>query len=180
MAGNGASGGRNALSPSAHVVAGTFRADRHGEFTTPEPPKGIPEPPKPLDGDALEEWGRMVIRLQHTNVLSIVDDAAVYQYCQLFAEAESLVAEKAEARAAVDRLIESQGDVDKSDLLAFFQEVGKMQKLAASYDGKITSKRSTIRQYLVEFGLTPAARSRVKLPAGKPKGKLEQFRDAKG
>ena len=178
MAGTSASGGRNAKSSRAHVLGGTFRDDRHGEHETPEPPKGRPEPPQPLEGVALTEWHLMLTRLEVSRTLSIVDDAAVYQYCCLVGEATALVAKQEMAEAAVERLLESQGDIEKADLLPFFQEVGKMSKLAASYDGKITSKRSTIRQYLVEFGMTPAARSRVKIPAEKPKSKLAQFRSA--
>lgn len=178
MAGTGASGGRNAKPTRAHVVSGTFRGDRHADHDTPDPPKGDPVPPRELSAVGQAEWAGMVESLRLSRTLSPVDGHALYQYCCLVAEAEELVAEKAEARAAVNTLLASQGDVEKEDLLAFFQELGKMTKLASSYDGKITSKRSTIRQYLVEFGLTPAARSRVKIPAEKPKGKLEQFRQA--
>jgi phage terminase small subunit len=172
----GISAGRRPLSPAIHRLKGTHQPTRHSGFSVPEPPPGRPEAPLPLEGLALAEWDRMVTRLEESGAASKVDDAAVYQYAQLFAETEQAVAEKAEARAAVDRLLESQGDVEKDDLLAFFQELGKMQKLAAGYDNKIRQGRMAIRQYLVEFGLTPAARSRVKLPEKKPVSKVDQFR----
>jgi len=169
MAGvKGRSGGRNAKTVTEHALNGTFDKARHGETVNPTPPSGMPRPPKPLDGDARSEWDRMLTRLQLSRTLSVVDDGMLYQHCRLFAETEELVEEKAEARAAVDRLLESQGDVDKGDLLAFFQELGKMQKLAASYDSKLRSNRMALRVSYVEFGLTPASRGRVKVADTQP------------
>jgi len=161
MPGTKASGGRNSKGRQFHVLAGSFRADRHVSQAGVDAPKGQPEPLKPLAGDALDEWQRMLVRMEQIGTLSPVHDAVLYQYCQLFAETEQLVVEKAEARAAVDRLLESQGDIEAADLLTFFQEVGKMQKLAGGYDSKIRSNRMALRQFLVEFGLTPVALSRV-------------------
>jgi len=159
----GRSGGQNAKTVADHALSGTFRKTRHKAIVNPDPPKGVPVSPKVLAGDALAEWKRMITRLQASRTLSVVDDGMLYQHCRLFAETEELVEEKAEARAAVDRLLESQGDVEKDDLLAFFQEVGKMQKLAASYDSKLRSNRMALRVSYVEFGLTPASRGRVKV-----------------
>ena len=178
MAGTGASGGRNARSTQDHILSGTFNTTKHSGHETPEPPKGDPVPPRALSAVAQEEWDGMVASLRLSRTLSPVDAHALYQYVCLVAEAEALTVKQELAEAAVDMLRDSQGDIEKADLLPFFQELGKMAKLAASYDGKITSKRSTMRQYLVEFGLTPAARSRVKIPTEKPKSKLEQFRSA--
>ena len=163
----GRSGGRGAKTTGEHRLAGTFRKDRHGQTVNPDPPKGDPVPPKALTGDAMAEWGRMVERLRLSRTLSSVDDGMLYQHCQMFAETEQLVVEKAEARVAVDVLQDSQGDIDKDDLLAFFVELGKMKKLAASYDSKLRSNRMALRVSYVEFGLTPASRGRVKV-ADKP------------
>lgn len=179
MAGTGASGGRNALSTQAHVLAGTFRADRHGEHQTPEAPVGRPEPPQPLDGIAREAWDQLCGDLDAEGRLVLTDAGAIYQAAKTFAAIEQLEAEKAEAKAAVDRLDESFGEVEKSDRIQFFIEVGKMRALAASYDSKITAKAGLMRQWLVELGLTPAAKGRVKLPAKPPQSAVAAFRAAK-
>lgn len=167
MPGTANSGGRNAKSRHLHVLAGTARKHRHADRTDPEPPKGLPVPPKPLDGDALEAWNRMTDTLGLLGVMSPTHADAIYQFARLFAETELLVIEKEEAQSAVQTLRDSQGDVEKSDLLPFFVELGKMMKLAAGYDSKIRSSRMALRQYLVEFGLTPAAVSRVNAPTGR-------------
>src|SRR2546423_15523177 len=102
MAGTSSSGGRNRKSAQQHRLEGSYRADRHaagGE--APDPPKGRPTPPAGLAGVALEEWRRMVDRLQLAKTLSLVDDAALYQYCCLFAETEAV----ARAKTVNDALI---------------------------------------------------------------------------
>ena len=161
------SGGHNAKTVEELRLSGGVRKGRHAEIVNPQPPQGLPVSPKVLTGDALAEWDRMIHRLQVSRTISVVDDGMLYQHCRLFAETEQLVEEKAEARGAVDRLLESQGDIEAADLLSFFQEVGKMTKLAASYDSKLRSNRMALRVSYVEFGLTPASRGRVKV-ADKP------------
>ncbi len=182
MPGTAASGGRNKKTSQLHVLAGTFRGDRHGDAVAPEPPKGKPEPPKPLDGDALEEWDRMIGRMESSGTLSKVDDAALYQHCRLFAETEQIERTQAETSETVRILQENfdgKDDLSFENMLAVAQEITKLKKLEASYISQVRQGRMAIRQYLVEFGMTPAARSRVKLPAKPQQSKAEQFRAAK-
>lgn len=63
--GGAGSGGRNAVSTQHHVLRGTFRKHRHAGQETPEAPKGVPTPPKELEGQALEEWLRTGIDVAH-------------------------------------------------------------------------------------------------------------------
>lgn len=176
MAGTSASG-RRALSNQSHVLNGTFRADRHGGHETPEAPQGIPDPPKSLEGDAKDEWDRMVGRLQLCGTLSKVDDQVIYQFSRLFAETEELVLERSEAKATLKIVEDNLSGIDKSDFVAVLQEIGKLRHDIKSYGTCIRQNRMAIRQFLVEMGQTPAARSRVKLPATKPKSKVEQFKE---
>ena len=65
MAGvKGRSGGQNAKTVEDHKLGGTFRGHRHAGVINPDPPKGVPQPPKALSGDAAAEWDRMITRLQ--------------------------------------------------------------------------------------------------------------------
>ena len=101
MAGvKGRSGGRNAKTVEQHRLEGTYDPSRHAGFENPEPPKGTPESPKPLQGDAKDEWDRMIRRLDASKTLSVVDDAALFQYCQLFAETEALTVDLETARGS--------------------------------------------------------------------------------
>jgi phage terminase small subunit len=179
MAGTGASGGRNAKSPMAHVVSGTFRGDRHSGHEVPEAPKGVPEPPKTLTGDARDEWDRMVGRLQGLGTLSVVDDAALFQYCCLFAETEARVIRQREMDDQIKRIEASfsrpEVELTGAELSACVQAVAQLANQVGSYDAKIRQDRMALRQYLVEFGMTPAARSRVKVPVKPAQSKVEQF-----
>lgn len=161
-------GGRNAKPRQLHVLKGSYRADRHAGKMTPEAPPGRPVSPKPLTGDALEEWDRMTARLELLGALSPVHDAALYQHCRLFAETEDQARRGEEYSASIAILESNLRDLEGADLLHCFQEITKMHSLRARNESKVRQGRMALRQYLVEFGVTPAAISRVSV--GKPGG----------
>lgn len=177
MAGvKGRSGGHNAKTARQLKLSGGLRKNRHAGLRNPEPPEGPPQPPKPLDGDAGEEWARMIARLSSQHTLTVVDAAALYQYCRLFAETEAIAEMQATTTASIQILEESLHDFKGTDLIAAFQELTKMRALESSYINKIRQGRMSQRVYLVEFGLTPASRGRVKLPpTPDPVDEFEQF-----
>lgn len=156
--------GRRSKSATQHKLEGTFQKVRHAGVVTPEPPSGRPVSPGELAGVALAEWGRMLDRLEHMKALSVVDDAAIYQYCQLFAETEAIEQTQQETAASIDLLEENLHGLEKGELVSCFQEITKLRQLEARYTTQVRQGRMAIRQYLVEFGLTPSARTRVKLP----------------
>jgi len=166
MPGTSKSGGRNRKSAKQHRLEGTFQKVRHGAAAiTPDPPAGRPPIPVGLIGPALEEWHRMVIRLEASKTLSKVDDAALYQYCCLFAETEAIVVAHRTNAALVEKLIVA---IDKLppgeafvDALA---QIVQLKKLEAKYPAQMRQGHMALRQYLVELGMTPAARGRVKVP----------------
>jgi P27 family predicted phage terminase small subunit len=162
------SGGHNAKTTRALALAGTKRKDRHAGVKNPEPPSGLPVPPKVLDGDALAEWDRVLADLAACKTLSAVDARALYQYCRLFAETEGLALAAVETGGAIQILEESLGDFEGAEKIGVFQELTKLRQLEAGYATKVRQGRLAIRVYLVEFGLTPASRGRVKLPDQKP------------
>ncbi|MCA1562178.1 MAG: P27 family phage terminase small subunit [Acidobacteria bacterium] len=145
-----------------HEVAGTFRRDRHSH-RNPDPPKGIPTSPKELTGAALDEWQRMIDRLSKSGSLSVVDDAALYQYCRLFAETEAIEQTQAETAASIEILEQNLAGLEGAELVQCFQEITKLRQLEARYTTQVRQGRMALRTFLVEFGLTPAARGRVKL-----------------
>ena len=162
----GRSGGRNARTTDELKRSGTFRPDRHAGIENPEPPVGEPVPPKVLTGDALAEWERTVERLRASKTLSPVDASAIYQYVCLFAETEQLAVTQSETAASIERLEDNLSGLEGADLVACFQEITKLRQLESRYTSQIQGGRMKIRAYLVEFGLTPAARSRVKVAGG--------------
>lgn len=182
MPGTSSSGGRNRRSRAEHELAGTGRKDRGTASTPgapseqlPDPPKGRPRRPSGLRGHALAEWVRMVDRLEQNKTLSTVDDAALYQYCCLYAETEGITDKRRFTAAlvktllaAVQRLVAVAADADPAaalvDVTAAIAEIAKLELADVKRTTQLRQGHMAIRQYLVEFGMTPAARGRVKVP----------------
>lgn len=181
MAGNANSGGQNAKTQSQRVLAGSYRDDRHGGHASMKHVAGRPDTPKDLAGDALAEWERMIERLELSGSLSKVDDAAVYQYCKLYAETLAVERSMASDRKLLDRLIGLSNKLDGVDLVEAMRQIASMERIFAGHVCTVRQGRMAIRQYLVEFGMTSSARGRVKMPGGadKPAGKLMSFRGGK-
>jgi P27 family predicted phage terminase small subunit len=167
MPGTAQSGGNRQKTRRQHELDGTFRKDRHAELSSPEPPSGRPDTPSELCSVGQAEWDRMMTRLEESQSLFRVDDAAIYQYCRLYAETESVAEHKATLEASVARLEENLPDFKGEDFVKLVMELGQMMKLIAKCTDQARSGRMAIRQYLVEFGLTPSSRGRIKLPAKK-------------
>lgn len=162
MPGTASSGGRNRKSHNEHELAGTLRADRHGaEDFMPDPPKGRPTQPDGMTGHARAEWDRMVDRLEQSKTLSLVDDAALYQYCSLFGETEDVQDARHESQALVILL---QAAVTRHEEVDVAQIV-KLRQLDMKYTTQLRQGRMALRAYLVEFGMTPSAGARVKVSA---------------
>ena len=156
------SGGRNAKSTQEHELAGTFRRDRHGDAGSISVPEGVPTPPVELSGEALAEWGRMVDRLQQTRALSTLDDAVLCQYVRLFAETEALAADQKRLAETIEKLDGYIDELPPSERGSNIADLIKLRQIEARYPNQIRQGRMALRQFLVEFGMTPAARGRVK------------------
>jgi len=161
MAGTSSSGGHNRQSAAQHRLAGTYQKSRHAGGETAEFPKGRPSPPK-LKGVALAEWTRMVDRLDLSHTLSKVDDAALYQYACLFAETEAIAGARIRNERLIARLHLAMRGLRNSDLVDAIAQIVQLKKLETKHTSLLRAGHMAIRQYLVEFGLTPAARGRVK------------------
>jgi P27 family predicted phage terminase small subunit len=197
MPGTSKSGGRNRKSNREHDLAGTGRSDR-GTVTTstsadaPDLPKGRPRRPSNLRGHALAEWVRMVDRLELAGTLATVDDAALYQYCCLYAETEGITDKRrttkalvATLTAAVQRLVAAAADADPEaalvDVTAAIAQIAALEQQDVKRTTQLRLGHMAIRQYLVEFGMTPAARSRVTKPDGPdPTDPMAEFDEPQG
>jgi phage terminase small subunit len=121
--------------------------------------------PAELDSIGQAEWTRLMWAFEDMGMLCQVDLFAVYQHCKLYAETEAVAEQQSEARAGLKVLEENLGDVKAEDKVALFTHIVTLHKLIAKCTDQLRQGRMAIRQYLVEFGLTPASRGRIKLPA---------------
>lgn len=101
----------------------------------------------------------MIGRLELAQTLTVVDDAVLARYCRLHARADRLERQSARLRSAF--YIDHVGNPKVHPVFAQLR----------SYD-------QALRSYLVEFGLTPAARGRVKVAA--PPEPLDPFAEFDG
>lgn len=115
------------------------------------PPVKAPEPPSWLEGEGIAEWNRVVPLLLDMGMLGEVDRVSLAAYCQAAAElVECTKVLDAEGRFFTEPVQNSKGDV-----------IGERKKahpaLAAQRDAL-----ARVKAYLAEFGLTPAARVRMR------------------
>lgn len=121
----------------------------------PPMPAGLPRPPEVLDPGARAEWDRLVELLADTRVLARTDGAALALYCQTYsrwAEAERCIREHGMLVEAAN------GGVKLSPYVVVSRQAVE-----------------TMSRLLVEFGLTPSSRARLKVAAERPKDELELF-----
>ena len=150
----GRSGGRNAKTIERLKLEGTYDPKRHKNLRHPTPAKGTPVPPAPLTRAAHGEWTRMVTLLWSSELLTIADGAMLYQYCELHGAAETIKAMLRRVRG---------GSIKADQLRTKLLTQARLHRLA-------------IRVFLVEFGGSPASRSRVHLsPAGAGEGQADDM-----
>lgn len=149
----GRSGGANRKSRQLHVIQGTFQPCR-SPVDAPEPPGGAPEAPGILTGEAQAEWDRMIARLTASHTLSTVDGALLWTYVQLWADCRRLEADA----TALSSVWFEKTSVDGAGIE---HREPKMHPVFSALKGY----RLALRVLLVEFGLTPLSRNRVKASA---------------
>jgi P27 family predicted phage terminase small subunit len=117
----------------------------------PQPEKGVPEMPKGMGLAAKRMWRRWTKQLIEVGVMSIVDGVALEQACVSAALAEKFYRE-ALASPMVD---EFAGMSDTG-------EVFTKRKVNPAALGYIAASKN-VKAFLIEFGLTPASRSKLKI-----------------
>ena len=127
----------------------------------PELERGIPDPPKWLAGAALDHWRELVPELDEMGVLTTADGSALALLCSAWAEC-----------LAADEAIAEHGLTQTRTTAAGSTSVALRPEVALRSDAW---KR--YKSMLVEFGLTPSARTRVAANPERKAGKLKRFLD---
>ena len=139
------------------IIQGTFRTDRAPK-NEPEPTP-VGEPPKPpyyLPEAAKELWRKLATELVEKGLLTVVDVPALEICCmnyglyrELWDTVHCMIEDSFTGKRRRQTLAEYMDGRNSQTM----PEYTNMQKAFA-----------TFKSYLIEFGLTPAARSRVDLP----------------
>jgi len=132
------------------LVEGTYRKDRVAK-DEPKPKAAIPKPPKHLGAIALEEWHRIVKELADNGLMTNLDRAALVAYCEFW---EHYV-------EASDKLKNN----GKNTGLVFTTSAGN--RVENPYFSIKKRCAELMHKFLIEFGMTPASRTRVSAPLSK-------------
>jgi P27 family predicted phage terminase small subunit len=132
----------------------------------PDPPKGEPEMPPNLGKLAAAEWKSIVALLQPLGMLSSIDGKALAAYCHAF-----------EQWVRADKEVSARGIIVEEPILnKEGDEVGtKIKRNPADIASQSWLK--VMKSYLIEFGMTPSSRTRLRVekPADEEKDPFEKF-----
>ena len=122
----------------------------------PTPMSGEPECPDWLDAEAKAEWSRVCSDLKTMGLLATADRAALAMFC-----------------TAWSRWVQAEEQVRKFGAIVKSPEKGFPMK--SPYLSIADQSMETMRKLMVEFGLTPSSRSRIKRPDSNAEDELDQF-----
>lgn len=134
----------------------------------PQPEREAPEKPKGMTKAASREWDRMVPKLLQLGVLSSIDGKSLATYCEAFGLAEDAYRDMKKYGLMIDEPV-----LDKFNQPVIF----KGEMLFKHKDNPAVSvwvkTKGVMLRHLVEFGLTPASRSKLKIDKKPSKDPLE-------
>ena len=120
----------------------------------PSPPDGVPDCPEFLDEEARAEWFRACAALKEMQLLSKADRTALAAYC-----------------TAYSRWMQAEDQVKRFGTIVKSPDKGFPMK--SPYLTVADQAMECMRKFLVEFGLTPSSRSRIKVP--RENGAADEF-----
>ncbi|WP_411564813.1 phage terminase small subunit P27 family [Pseudomonas shirazensis] len=113
----------------------------------PKPGRRIPSAPAHLTNEAQVAWGRLTVLLDRMGVLTEADGFALERLCDCYAEI-----------LALREIVDSQGRTYETT-----STQGELVLKANPAVAMLADVDRRFKSYLVEFGLTPAARSKVQV-----------------
>lgn len=127
----------------------------------PQPSAELPTRPEWLMPEGKREWTRVARELQSLGLLTKVDRAALASYCQWWAV-----------------FVAAQNVLKDPMRWTFTTANGYTQQVPEVGIAKMAS--SQVRAFLIEFGLTPASRSRLHVEGPKEKDPFAEFLEKSG
>ena len=147
--------GRKPLPTTLKVLSGN-PGKRPLNDREPTPMPGGPQCPEWLDDEAKAEWVRVTAELQGMGLLTTADRAALAAYC-----------------TAWSRWVFAEAQVKKFGTIVKSPEKGFPMK--SPYLSIADQAMEAMRKLMIEFGLTPSSRSRIKIPGGNEADELDRF-----
>lgn len=129
------------------------------------------DPPTDLPPDALAEWNRVTPELYELGYVSEIDRAALTAYCMAYAlyiGAQRAIA----AEQKRDTKRRGKKKTGSGGLLVLTQYGNLIQNPAV---GVLNKAGAAMVKYASEFGMTPAARSRINVKKARTKDPTDEF-----
>ncbi len=123
----------------------------------PKPQKGCPEMPRGLSRCARREWHNITRQLEVLGVLAVTDGKALAMYCDTYSDWE-----EANRKCHKDGTWYSEPVLGSEGML-----VGYKHKQAPWFNIKINAMKA-MKSFLIEFGLTPASRAKLRIEKAQP------------
>lgn len=141
------------------IVEGRGNGRDSGGRVVPKTPEFVrlpPEAPRWLKGEARAEWDRVVPELQRLQLTKQPDAASLVAYC-----------------LAWERLVAATAIVDHEGMVIHDDVQGRAQRHPALLTAEAASKE--LRSWAQQFGLTPSAEARLRMPKGDDGGEANPF-----
>ena len=133
--------GRRPKPLALHALEGTFRKSRHGESLIAINPT-MPPMPDHLDAQAQTEWHRITAEMYAAGTLAKIDAQTIAAYC-----------------CTVSRWMTAELELQKTGLVIRTQS----NEIRANPYVKIAQDSlAMLRQFAIELGISPSARTRLK------------------
>jgi P27 family predicted phage terminase small subunit len=160
MAGNGMSGGANRKPTVMKIIEGTYRADR----VAPNEPKpevvNIPPPmPDGLNEYGQREWEKMTLELTKIGILTTIDSSQLAAYC-------NEIGNYWECEKARKEVYATGGSDEELEAAAMFYK---------NYFDMAQKHLKQARDIAIQFGFTPASRTRISVPKKENENPLDSL-----
>ena len=155
--------GRPRKSDAEHALYGT-KPHKSTAKTQSELSASSPEMPKHLTPEARREWKRLLPLLEKRGSLTEADSAALALYCETYSRWLLAKQDVAENGLTITSTV-----LDSSGQAVASRKINPALRIVENCE-------RSLRNFLREFGMTPATRERV-VPARKPKGEQKSAWD---
>lgn len=125
----------------------------------PLPASGVPEIPAGLSDVATAEWKAITPALERLGVLASIDGKALAAYCECYATWRQAAEEVAAKGIIIEEPIVG-GPIEDREVIGYKYKRNPAVTIA-------NDAMKLMKSFLIEFGLTPASRSRLRIE--KPK-----------
>jgi len=150
--------------PTALRKLGGNAGKRKLNDAEPEPVLGVPEMPPGLGKVAAAEWKSIVPELMQLGVLSKIDGKALAAYCHCYAR-----------WFQAERDVEKYGVIIEEPILLMGEATDYVRLKKNPACNVSESAMKGMKSFLVEFGMTPAARSRIRIDKAKEADPFEAY-----